>query len=474
MSRQLSQVIPKCAWPAVVLCATMNAFVFANILANNEGYLNDYRRSNNPDALHYVELGRNILEKGCYSRCSEPPYVPDMLRTPVYPLFAGAADILGGAAAIYVTQAFLQIACCLLLFHLVRGHFGEKAALAASIFLATDFGVSVSNFEAMSEPLYVFLTLSAVVCLAPAILQSGPASLMRVGTGGIILALATLTRPVGLYISFLLAAALLFTQLRQWRIWRALAEPALLAFVFALPVGAWIVRNSVVFSVNHLTTADAIMLVYFTGGGAYQIEHGIPQAEAQDMIAREFDLPPPNVTNNHWVTDISVAEMDSRLRGAQWSLLAKYPRALAVSSVLALIKSGVSHDIGRFAALSASIWMRPTTAGLLSGNSDAYRRLFQNGSLLIAAFLWQLSHLVAIYLLSGIGVAAAWRESSFRPFMLFLLLVLAYFSLTVAVVGPEAYSRSRLPHMPFLCAFGGLGLCTTCNWLGKRKVLALA
>ena len=49
-------------------------------------YLRNYRLNENPDAVHYVLLGHNLLLHGAYSRCESPPYISDMLRTPGYPV----------------------------------------------------------------------------------------------------------------------------------------------------------------------------------------------------------------------------------------------------------------------------------------------------------------------------------------------------------------------------------------------------
>jgi hypothetical protein len=46
-----------------------------------------------------------------------------------------------------------------------------------------------------------------------------------------------------------------------------------------------------------------------------------------------------------------------------------------------------------------------------------------------------------------------------------LLLVLAYFYLTVPLFGVEAFYRCRIPALPFLYAFAGLAL----GWLTARR-----
>src|SRR5262249_24439427 len=162
---------------------------------------------------------------------------------------------------------------------------------------------------------------------------------------------------------------------------------ALLLLVALTPPAAWIVRNAAVFSLPRLSNADAIMEVYFAGAGAYQVEHGLTLEEAQARISKEYDLPPPEVTNNHWVTDQPGAEMDAKLRAAAFPVLTKYPKALVVSSALAIIKSGFSHNAGVLAQAMGREWIPPGAGDLLRGDRAALSRLAQNGPLPGGVFL---------------------------------------------------------------------------------------
>ena len=68
------------------------------------------------------------------------------------------------------------------------------------------------------------------------------------------------------------------------------------------------------FGIPRVTNVDSNNLVYFVGAGAYQVRHGITLEEAQDQIAREFHLVPYIVTQNPWMTDRPLKDVD-RERG---------------------------------------------------------------------------------------------------------------------------------------------------------------
>src|SRR5262249_13399151 len=151
-------------------------------------------------------------------------------------------------------------------------------------------------------------------------------------------------------------------------------------------------RNYVIFSVPRLSNADAIMKVYFAGAGAYQIEHGLTLEEAQRRISQEFHLSPPEHTNNHWIADRSVVQMDAELQGAAGPVLQKYPKALIVSSFQAIAKASVSHNVSALASLVGRRWIAPGTSELVRLQRSAFERLWQNGPLLTLSFFWQLFH----------------------------------------------------------------------------------
>ena len=268
-----------------------------------------------------------------------------------------------------MAQATLQIGSCLMLFGLVKTYFGRSAAVAASLLLGTDLMLAVSNFEGLSEPLFLFLELAAASCLVPAFVRGSAVgrwpTWSRLIAGGTFLGLATLTRPVGLYLSVILVACRLAIGLVRRRPGAAVRDALLVAVPVAALVVPWMVRNAVVFSVPRLTTVDRTNLVYFVGAGAYQVERGLTLDRAQEQIAREFQLPGYSEVQNPCTTDRSVAEMDETLGRAAPVVLGRYPVELATSMVIGIVKSSLSHNVDQLAGLLSQTWTPPGTGDLL-------------------------------------------------------------------------------------------------------------
>ena len=460
MRDRLARILRSDRWRIVLVCLACNASVLAGIALRNPGYLSDYRLNESPDARHYVQLGRNLLLEGHYSRMDGPPFTPDLLRTPVYPVLAAALDILAGPIAIYLAQVLVQVGMALLLYQLARSYFGRRAALWTGLLAATDLMTSVYNFSALTEPLYTALTLLAMALLLPRALpparDDSPDAPWRYLAVGAILALATLTRPAGLYLPVVLAAA------SVWPLWRRLGpRPALRAVcLLLLPsvllVGGWIARNRALFGVAKVSSVDAVGTVYMAGAGAYQVHHGISRPEAQRRIAEEFELPTLLEAQNPWLTDQPIREVDARLRAAVPEVLGRYPGDLVVSSLLGLVKGSVSHNVRNLAALHDRSWTPPGIGGLARVERAAFGRLFDNHVGLIGAFAWQVAHALVTL---GLAIYGLWRlalSPERRAVAGVLLLTIAYFGAGMALFGVDAYYRSRMPMLPYLFLLAGV------------------
>ena len=448
--------------PLVVLALSLaiSAVIFAAIFRGYPEYLRDYRQTDNPDALHYVLLGRNVILKGFYSRCEVPPFAPDMFRTPMYPLFAGGLDVWAGAAGIYVVQAIIHAVTCCLVFVVARRHFGTTAGWFAGLLLATDLMLAISNFEAMSEPLFNFFTvLVAYFLLVNTQPDEGKARrFWRLVLGGLSLSAAVFTRPAGQYLLAIYAVCLLIVGIRERKISRAIRDVVLLTFVTVIPLSFWVARNYLLFSVPKLTYVSNMNLTYYVSVGAYQVEFGVPAKVAQEMVQHEFGLPPLVLAHNEWLSGMTVAELDAALDAAWRKALFKYPRSLALASVKAVVKASVSHNVGVLARMTGREWKAPGMGDLVRLRPEAFSRLLDNGTPLAMVFVWQLIHIAVTLLFAFVGLALSVKLPKNRGATLVLAAIIAYFYATVMLFGPEAYCRCRSPILPFLYILSGSGL----------------
>jgi hypothetical protein len=301
--------------------------MLVDIGSRNPAYLHDFRININPDAGHYLVLGHNILENHVFSRASSPPFVPDALRTPVYPVVVGAVTaVWNEPLAVYALQMMLQLAVIGIVYAFCRIAFSRPIAIIAGTFVATDLAMAVGNFESMSEPVFVFLETAGVfvwICALRSEMSVRRRWYMMI-LSGILLGTATLTRPSGQFLPIVLGAAeaFYFARRRNWLAVRQLVCAVALSYVVVVP---WCVRNHLVFGIPRTTYVDSVNLVHFVGASAYAVEHGTTLDEAQAQIEREFQLPKFAATYNYWKFGLRPKEIDAAYRTAAPQIVTRYP-----------------------------------------------------------------------------------------------------------------------------------------------------
>jgi 4-amino-4-deoxy-L-arabinose transferase-like glycosyltransferase len=428
----------------VAIALAGNVAVAAMIAGFNPGYLRDFRSNANPDAIHYVMLGENVWQRGEYSRLEAPPYAPDILRPPVYPLLAGGMNLLAGSIwPLYALQAILQALTAVAVYWFAASTFGRRAGLIAGVLVAADAVMMVENFEAMSEGLYVMLaTWGTVLWLA--ILRPQPARPVGglAASAGALLGLATLTRPAGVYLPIaLLVASLVVAAIYRSR---PLLRWSLIAIaVYAVFVVPWMARNYAVFGIPRMTITDSLTKVYFSGAGAIAEDEGLAREEAQAKIARDYDLETVVVAHNYWRSERSVAEMDAAQRRAYRQIVASHPRGLAISSLKGFAKAMLGHDVSVLAHATGLEW-------------HGARGLSKNHPLLQIALVYQEAFTLLVLLAAAIGYVLLLRDRAQRGLWLGLSAVLAYYALTILIVGLDAYTRHRLAVTPLMAVLAGV------------------
>ena len=91
------------------------------------------------DQNGYALLGRVLADTGRFTRYPNlPRFVPEVIRTPGYPLFVAAIDrVIGqGHLAVAIAQALVFAAICLLVYALALRVVNDRIAFAAALFTA--------------------------------------------------------------------------------------------------------------------------------------------------------------------------------------------------------------------------------------------------------------------------------------------------------------------------------------------------
>ncbi len=111
------------------------------------------------DPIEYKQLGNNLISGNGFSISKEKPYLKDLLRGPVYPIFLGLSYLLDdkGYLAIIIQQLFV-ILVGYLLFKILSEYVSKKISFLAVTFFYLELQFWLLSLQTMSEAIYTLLT----------------------------------------------------------------------------------------------------------------------------------------------------------------------------------------------------------------------------------------------------------------------------------------------------------------------------
>jgi hypothetical protein len=232
---------------AFIAIAAVHAWSFAHrgspLTGDSDGYL---ERAEWLRARHQF-LARDLVAYGLPGVFPAGPVKPDTLRTPLYPAFIA---LVGSIRGVVLLQHLMVMA---LAFGLYRWLAGAAGIAAAAIFALHPFVLEASNVV-MTE----ILAAALVACAAAALCRGG--ARMSI-VAGLLFGLAALTRPISLYLPFVLVVFLV----RRKAVW-AFAIASIL-----LP-GAWAWRNYRATGVATVSSIEGENLLSYRALGALVVK----------------------------------------------------------------------------------------------------------------------------------------------------------------------------------------------------------
>jgi Dolichyl-phosphate-mannose-protein mannosyltransferase len=434
------------------------------------------------DTFSYLIPGRNLLLHGQYMADS----VPDLLRTPGYPLFL-AMTSLAGLPAAAVVNMILSVFSVLLVWRLGRAVFMDgRIALGAAWLYAFEPSAVTSSFVLTSETLFLALFLLSMERLAEFLRGR---NLRVLAVAGLWLAAATFVRPVTYYLPVFLALGLLivlarvpsFPPQRQRPVaggpgmrWKA---PSVL-LISVLPwLAAWQMRNWVETSYSGFTSILDENLYYLAAANlTARLEH----RPARDVI---YGLEYGDYTGNSGQSYLFQPYLAQHPEQVGWSqaqrlafmhsqsvrLIQAHPAvylSLCVKDMFTTVFNPVVYYLDR--SLHPKPPLHPT--GVAAGGPSGWRLLLskaQGDPFLAAETVISEVVLLAVYLFAARGLLLAVRGTFGRglhkEFLWLLLGTSLYFlAVSVAVVmGPLATPRYRMPVTPVVCILAVAGFRRT-------------
>lgn len=409
------------------------------------------------DSAAYERLALSILRDGRYTAEVGGEMQPDVIRTPGYPAYVASVYALFGLDRFWplAIQVALSALALVPLYWMGAMIWSPATGFVAAVLYALDYISLLASQMLLTDSLYVFTLLSALSLGVAALLKERGIQWLLLGFG-ILLAAATLIRPVSYYLIAPVLAGFVIVFASRCGLKRA----AFLGFLVLLPwvliVGGWQARNYVVAQTTELSAIKGINLMRYRGAYIIARRDGIPLLEARKVFRSEI----PGLDN------MSGSEKSDAYTRKAVELIKTYPGYAAAGQLRGtaqLLLVPGEAEVLRFAGLDSP---DPGAAGdllRLPGDAFVHKWVLQHPGFLVA-FTLAFLYLVVLYAGSGLSMVRLFKEKGPHTSAQLLLVGVALYLVLVAG-GPEGYPRLRMPVTPLAALFAAAGWL----WLRQRK-----
>ena len=428
---------------------------------NGMGFFDSSLQGRLGDENGYGTIAKNIAEHGVFSASLVSPFVPDPIRTPIFPYFFALGYWLTGNFILSILLNILVGALTVVVvfeiaFIILGGVW--PAFISALIFAVLPYRIFLST-GILADTLFLFL-FSIFVLFFLKILKSpdGPKWWLVAGSGAL-LGLATLTRPIVQFFIVIPAFCCLF--LNSLEIKKRVGMIVVMTFSFLLILSPWLYRNYVNFDKAFISSlGDYHMFVsYIVPWRAFQ-QH-ITDSEASQIIQKELAHKyGQDVIHNEVATAELGQQAKREILADPLSYIAFHLSTIPIyflnNDVLLTLREAFNVNLPNI-NMAQKILL-----GDLGGLFDLVY-----SSQIFFVLLFIVSYLL-LALKTGLGIAGVFMY--FRrsiPMALFSLASIFYFPL---IIGPEGNARFRLPVEIFLVIFSVFAIIEIRNFIKNKKV----
>ena len=263
-----------------VICIYGGIFVYVLHVSRVQGVDTREFLTATGDSGGYVSLAETMLSSHRFAL--EPTDPPEVFRTPGYPAFlASLMFLFGSLVSVGIVQMFIVATSAVSIASLGERFFSRGVGFFAALAYVFEPTALSSTFVVLSDTLFVSLFLATTWFVVEQEPKTG-----RVFTGGLILGLAALVRPLGLFLAPLFLIWLLMTMRGAPR--RTLFLGIVFAIGLSLAVVPWMSRNEYVgqhFSLSSISTYNPL---FYNVVGFEATRTGKPDAVVRSEIITEL------------------------------------------------------------------------------------------------------------------------------------------------------------------------------------------
>lgn len=432
-----------------------------------------------PDSIGYFHLAENLRQHGVFSRCEQPPFIPDNVITPVYPFFLAALLSLsrGSLWIIAVAQGLINSLAAVIVYKIGERLFNRRAGFIAGICYSLDPSALVHTFSLLTESLFTFLFLLANFFLINALTRRSGKNLIF---SAMLLGLAALCRPVGLYYSAVVSIILFCAASPP--LWSRIKNVTFYILIFTLTISPWLIRNKLTFGIANMTSIQGNNLLLMNVAHLKAAQERVDYATAERRLEAEADsllaaqgLPVEKLKLTHHGTPYGYQINDPRQARVYQELAIKkilaspllYARVHLTGMLPSLFDASV-RDIYHFRGQERPL-LGLRSLFVTGGINPVLEKLQQpiNRGYLVL-YLLNLGWLVTHYVLALFAFYTLIKEKKFAPLTLLVLPILYL----LFVTAPQGSERFRFPAMPYLYLLSAFALARLHMLLSSRESAA--
>lgn len=389
----------------------------------------------NEDAGEYVAIAKNLTEHGVFSRDPVPPFSPEQLRTPGYPLLLAffyklipTLPFLAAAQNIFFLIGIVLVYKIALLLGTRKG-----TALLAAGFLAFEPTTIYWNNQLTTESAFTVFLLAGTYCF---ILFFRNSSVRLLAYAGFFLGYAFLIRPIAQYLGVIFLVTFLIMGLAEKRSLRTMCSAAALLIVgFIVTAAPWMWRNQTLFG----SAAPTPMVVAY---GKY-----LSAMQSELGVSVDFA--------NYGGIPRDKFEQSELVRQETIRTIARHPLLFAKIHLAGLVPfflgdgyvavfGTIFPALGEMRLITNWTGSPAQLVSFIAGHRGIEAIVFWSGK-----FVWLTITAFAIF---GFARIVRGRE---RRYAILILAIIYYFALASGV---GSYSRFRFPVNPFLFLFAAVGI----------------
>ena len=380
---------------------------------------------------------------------------PQSYLVPVYPLIlAGIMSLSGGVTIAVLLQILVAGLSAVLVYKLGSGISYSVGMGSALLFMVDPISIFFST-TILTETVFVFFLLLAVYIHMRFFGSLWQGALLA----GIILGIATLTRPSAIVLPPIFV--LTFLMARVFPTIKQKVVPIIVfSFGFFLIVFPWLLRNKILFNTWELTAVATIQWYDYNAPLFYAKQHNITHTEAKDIFReRLYEINPHQ-------SDAGTLRNTPYMRQVVYEFLREDPLSYAWFHTVKTIPFFVSDGLRDIARRMELVGSQPNIgdAVLRFDLPELRRILFESGRasalLIVGSGMWAL--ITTGMIISVFG----YRRLNEKARRILLISVLTVLMTMLIAGGPSA--RYRLSISPFMFIAAAYGLWLVREFLHTR------